>query len=175
MNHETMVALDADAEKLRATGDDSNDAAFLFDEDTATMLARNLVDDDEFVAAFLNQLAERIHADNVAAGWWTNPQTGESILHSRNVPEMLMLIVSEISEAMEGYRKNLMDDKLAHRPMLTVELADAMIRILDLAGSRMAIERAHPFGTVLQEKRSFNAGREDHRIENRMKQGGKAF
>ena len=176
MNKEMMTALEADAEKLRGlTGDESHQVDFLHD-DNATMLARNLVDDDEFVAAFLNELAAKIHADNVKAGCWTDPKTGDSILHSRNVPEMLCLIHSEISEAMEGHRKKLMDDKLPHRPMLTVELADAVIRILDLAGSRTAIEaQVHPFGTVLQEKRSFNRTRADHQIENRLKPGGKSF
>ena len=37
-----------------------------------------------------------------------------------------MLIVSEIAEAMEGERKDLMDDKLPHRKMAEVELADAL-------------------------------------------------
>lgn len=138
------------------------------------------VDDTEFVAAFLSTLANKIHADNVAAGWWTDPKTGESTLHTRNVPEMLCLIHSEISEAMEGHRKGLMDDKLPHRPMMHTELVDAMIRILDLAGSRMAIERQQEvpinfFGQIFEEKRAFNRSREDHKIENRLKPGGKAF
>ena len=147
---------------------------------------KNAVNDTKFVAAFLNALADKVHADNVAAGWWTDPKTGDSILHTRNVPEMLCLIHSEISEAMEGHRKKLMDDKLPHRPMLQVELVDAAIRILDLAGSRMAIERQmgietcdgydhHPFGNIFEEKRAFNRSREDHKIENRVKVGGKAF
>lgn len=104
-------------------------------------LASDLAADDEFTASFLNALADRVHATNVAAGWWTDLESGQSSLHTRNVGEMLMLVVSEISEALEAVRKNLMDDKLPHRPGLTVELADAVIRILDLAGSRMAIER----------------------------------
>lgn len=148
--------------------------------DILNSVARGMTTDSAFTAAFLNALAEKIHADNVEAGWWTNVATGESILHSRNVPEMLMLIVSEIAEAMEGQRKNLMDDKLPHRPMLQVELVDAVIRILDLAGSRMAIEREtsieeHGFGDIFEEKRSFNRDRADHKIENRVKAGGKAF
>lgn len=103
-------------------------------------VARSLVKHDGFIAAFLNALAEDIHGRNVRAGWWTDIETGENTLHTRNVGEMLMLTVTEISEAMEADRKKLMDDKLPHRPGLTVELADAVIRILDLAGSRMAIE-----------------------------------
>ena len=154
-------------------------------------VARTLVKHDAFIAAFLNALAEDIHGRNVRAGWWTDIETGENILHTRNVGEMLMLTVTEISEAMEADRKKLMDDKLPHRPGFTVELADAVIRILDLAGSRMAIEREeqavqavlcggdldqrnlHPFGTVLVEKLEFNANREDHKIENRRGPNGK--
>ena len=39
-----------------------------------------------------------------------------------------MLTISEIAEAMEGERKNLMDDHLPHRKMAEVEIADAYIR-----------------------------------------------
>ena len=94
---------------------------------------------------------------------------------------MLCLIHSEISEAMESYRKgDRSDDKLIHRPGLQTELVDAMIRILDLAGSRMAIEFQQKvpinfFGQIFEEKRAFNATRSDHQIENRLKPGGKAF
>lgn len=133
-----------------------------------------------FTADFLTNLAHQIHAANVKAGWWSDIHTGHSTLHTRNVPEMLCLIHSEISEAMEGYRKDAMDDKLTHRPALQTELVDAMIRILDLAGSRMAIERenevmVHEFGTIFEEKRAYNAMRQDHKIENRAAAGGKAF
>lgn len=99
------------------------------------------IGNNRYIAAFLNAFAEEIHGRNVRAGWWTDIDTGDNILHTRNVGEMLMLTVTELSEAMEADRKKLMDDKLPHRPGLTVELADAVIRILDLAGSRMAIER----------------------------------
>ncbi len=118
----------------------------------------------------INDLVVDIHADNVKAGWWTDINTGESIVATRNVPEMLMLIVSEVAEDMEGYRKNLMDDKLPHRPMLEVELADAVIRICDLAGSR-----GYDLGGAIAEKRAFNANRADHKLENRKADGGKAF
>lgn len=118
----------------------------------------------------LNKLAEDIHGDNVKAGWWTDLATGESIVETRNVPEMLMLIVSEVAEAMEGHRKNLMDDKLPHRPMLEVELADAIIRIMDLCGAK-----GFDIGGAIEEKRAFNANRSDHKLENRLKDDGKKF
>lgn len=120
--------------------------------------------------AGLNVLSDEIHAANVRAGWWTNPRTGESIIETRNVGEILMLIVSEVAEAMEGHRKGLMDDKLPHRPMIEVELADTMIRIFDLAGAK-----GLDLTGAVYEKLAYNAQREDHKIENRLKAGGKAY
>lgn len=118
-------------------------------------------------------LARQVHADNVAAGWWTDLKTGEDLHGKRNVPEMLMLIVSEVAEGMEGHRKRLMDDKLPHRPMLRVELIDAMIRMFDLLGSQDNEE--HPAGAIFQEKRAYNAKRADHKPDARLAAGGKAF
>lgn len=116
----------------------------------------------------LTELSQDIFNSNVAAGWYSDPKTGERI--ERNVGEMLALIHSEVSEALEGHRKKLMDDHLPHRPMIEVELADATIRILDLAGYLgLDIQAA------LDEKRAYNANRSDHKLENRMKDGGKAF
>jgi len=80
----------------------------------------------------LNTLALDVHEAN--AKWWEDLETGQPL--KRNIGEMLMLMTSELAEAMEGHRKGLMDDKLPHRRMLEVELADALIRGLDLAGQR---------------------------------------
>lgn len=74
-----------------------------------------------------NKLAVEIHAENKAKGWWDNPD--------RCVYETLQLVNTEISEATEGERRNLADDKLPHRKMGEVELADAVIRLLDMAGA----------------------------------------
>ena len=83
---------------------------------------------------------------------------------------MLCLIHSEISEAMEGHRKNLMDDKLPHRSMLEVELADAVIRICDMAGG-LGLD----LDGAINEKLEFNKNRADHKIENRLTENGKKF
>lgn len=83
----------------------------------------------------LNQIRDQIHQDNIEAGWWTDINTGKSIIDTRNRPEMLMLIVSELSEADEARTTNSKDDKLPHLWGYDVELADAAIRIFDLAGA----------------------------------------
>lgn len=111
----------------------------------------------------ITQLQGKAHFDSVKAGWWNER-------NHNTVPTKLCLIHSELSEAMEGYRKNLADDHLPHRKMIEVELADAMIRIADLAGAlNLDIQGA------IVEKMEYNRNRADHKPENRAKDGGKKF
>ena len=130
----------------------------------------------------LNVLSQLIHARNKEAGWWTNPHTKESLEGyiegmpeeprnaKRDVLNLLMLVVTEVAEAAEGVRKNLPDDKLPHRSMFEVELADVFIRIFDIAGAH----NLDLTGATL-EKLGFNAVRPDHKLENRLADGGKIF
>jgi len=112
----------------------------------------------------LNDLCVSIHAKQKATGWWD--QADNPLV----VPTKIALIVSECMEALEGHRRDLMDDKLTHRSMLAVELADVFIRLADLAGF-LGI----PLGTIVAEKEAFNAERADHKPENRAKKGGKLY
>lgn len=72
-----------------------------------------------------NELSHSIHVGNVEAGWWDA---------DRCVFECLQLISTEVAEATDGERRGLMDDHLPHREMGEVELADVLIRTLDLMG-----------------------------------------
>lgn len=113
---------------------------------------------DEFVSA--------VHRSNVEVGWWDGASREDRNL----VPAKLCLIHSEISEAMEGDRKSLTDTHLKHRSMVSVELADAVIRIFDLAGW-LGID----LGTVMLEKIAYNRERADHKRANREADGGKKY
>ena len=128
------------------------------------MIAEGTLD---LIRLAINNGAREIHAEMVRMGWYKDPQTRRSI--QRNKMEMLMLIVTEVAEAAEGLRKNLPDDKLPHRPMVEVELADTIIRILDLA-AYMDLD----VGGALVEKCRYNATREDHKLSNRALPGGKS-
>lgn len=116
------------------------------------------------LAIALNQGKALIHYHN--RNWWVDISTGAP--QARNVGEMLMLVVTEIAEAMEGHRKSLPDDHLPDFSMLTVELADAIIRILDLAGGLNL-----PLGQALYHKVLYNTQRRDHTLEARKAPGGK--
>ena len=113
----------------------------------------------------LNLYAMESHIDNHR--WWHRT---DGTRLERNKGELLMLIVSEIAEAMEGERKDLMDNHLPERKMVEVELADALIRIFDYAGAHgLDIEGAY------QDKREYNRNRPDHTYEVRASEGGKKF
>jgi NTP pyrophosphatase (non-canonical NTP hydrolase) len=125
-------------------------------------------------------LIQNCHTVAIDRGWWTD-RNGLSTRRkydpaapnggvARNIGELLCLIHSEISEAMEGARKGLMDDHLPDRTMLEVELADAAIRIFDMAGG-LGLDLAG----AIADKLEYNSTRQDHDPENRKKEGGKRF
>jgi NTP pyrophosphatase (non-canonical NTP hydrolase) len=114
----------------------------------------------------LNDYVKQCHDANIK--WWQDPTTKQAI--SRNFGELIALCHSELSEALEGHRKDLMDDKLLHRKMAEVELADCLIRIFDLAGGFN-----YDLAGAFAEKMVYNANRIDHTHEHRLQPGGKAY
>lgn len=107
------------------------------------------------------------HKTATNAGWYANPETGEPV--ERNFGEVVALMHSELSEALEHHRKGTMDDKLPHRSGIEVEFADCIIRILDTAAA-MKLDVA---GAVI-EKNRYNRERADHKLEAR-RAGGKKY
>jgi NTP pyrophosphatase (non-canonical NTP hydrolase) len=131
-------------------------------EDTRCTGLKMLTDPTQQKEA-ITRLCKLVHQAN--KNWWIDLDTGQP--KQRNVGELLMLITSELSEGLEGHRKNLSDDKLPHRKMLEVELADAVIRIFDTAEG-LGLD----LGGAFVEKMQYNAQRADHKIENRKLVGG---
>lgn len=81
----------------------------------------------ESMGEYLTSKSIEIFNNNKDVGWWDDP--------NRCVLEVCQLIITEVSEATEGERKDLMDDHIPSRKMGEVELADALIRTLDLCGA----------------------------------------
>jgi hypothetical protein len=86
----------------------------------------------------------------VDKGFWSCEGPGQRV----DVPKRIALIHSELSEALEADRCDKKDEHLPGESGLTVELADAIIRIMDLStGLGLHVERA------VIEKMKFNITR----------------
>lgn len=103
-----------------------------------------------------------------ARKWYRDPVTGKPI--ERNFGEVVALMHSELSEALEAHRKSLMDDKLPHRKGVEAEFSDVLLRIFDTAAkTKLALAE-----TVV-EKNRFNKKRKDHKPSARRAAGGKKY
>jgi len=99
---------------------------------------------------YLTELSSEIAAINKANGWnLTIPEDWEG---SYKIPAVLMLIVSEVSEALEAFRKGDIVN-------FNEELADVMIRTLDLChGLNIDIDKEIQDKLVKNRARSYRHG-----------------
>lgn len=75
----------------------------------------------------INEIVKDIHTNAVEHGWWET---------ERELPEIIALCHSELSEALEAYRNDepMVWDNQGKPDGIAVEMIDCMIRILDWCG-----------------------------------------
>lgn len=89
-----------------------------------TIVDENAANELSTLTAMLNRIGDEIHANKIAHGWKiTGPGDWKD---QHEVPAMLMLITTEVAEAMEAFRH---DDQ----ENFAEELADVMIRTIGLS------------------------------------------
>lgn len=103
--------------------------------------------EEEIRGMDLNQLADMIHDNSMAHGWWDD---------SISEAEIIALCHSELSEALEAYRNDepLIWDNNGKPDGFAIEMIDCMIRIFDYLGY-LGVDVA----TALAQKHLYNVTR----------------
>lgn len=105
----------------------------------------------------ISKLVKEAHETAAEKGWWNDKE-------SKNKAELIALMHSELSEALEALRKpGKRDDHLPDEDAVGLELADTVIRIFDYCGAyNIDLE------DIIIKKMTYNRNRS-------YKHGGKTF
>lgn len=102
----------------------------------------------------INDFMQEVHENAVAHGWWDEERT---------FGDIIALCHSELSEALEEYRKGYEVDEMYYKGFkpegVSLELADCIIRILDYCGHEgIDIENAIKIKHKYNKTRPFRHG-----------------
>jgi hypothetical protein len=151
----------------------------------------------EMIQEGIKLLVQHCHAASYNRGWWHDPITGFSLIpgelnlidpFAKMDMEMIIkawfpyviatkiaLIHSEVSEGLEAFRTDEMDDKIPFMG-ITAEMGDAVIRIADLmaclqeqAKLQFAGNSDYDLGAAILAKIPYNSTRKDHDFAGRKK------
>lgn len=131
-----------------------------------------MIPNRDIIVDLFKSMQVRVHHNAINMGWWAARDQAVDILKSHGLESLAINLIKsqcillehcELSEGVEGMRKDLKDDHLPEFPMEVVEQADAFIRMLDLA------EKYNwPLAEAILAKMAYNEGRPHMH-------GGKAF
>lgn len=147
----------------------ADDVSAQFTPEEATAYINSLAyTHNSAAAAFrIDDLATQAHAASASRGWYVDPKTGEPV--KRNFGELIALMHSELSEALEAHRKDSPAKHIEGFTGVEEQFADALLRILE-AACAMKLRLGEAFAA----KCTYNLTREDHSTAARAA-GGKKY